>query len=119
MIERLKETGGWAFGFKVTGKVSAEDIKAFEPQLEFAIAERKKRPIGLLADVTEMDSIDLKARWEELRFLHKYSDHIARSRWLARNRGKKWFRRLSAEPCCSPLKHTISMPTKCSRHGCG
>ena len=78
MIERLKETGGWAFGFKVTGKVSAEDIKAFEPQLEFAIAERKKRPIGLLADVTEMDGIDLKARWEELRFLHKYSDHIAR-----------------------------------------
>ena len=28
MIERLKETGGWAFGFKVTGKVTAEDIKA-------------------------------------------------------------------------------------------
>ncbi len=78
MIERLKETGGWAFGFKVTGKVTAEDIKAFEPQLEFAIAERKNRPLGLLADVTEMDSIDLAARWEELRFLHKYSDHIAR-----------------------------------------
>ena len=80
MIERLKETGGWAFGFKVTGKVSAEDIKGFEPQLEFAIAERKKRPIGLLADVTEMDGIDLKARWEELRFLHKYcrSFHYAR-----------------------------------------
>ena len=24
MIERLKETGGWAFGFKVTGKVTEE-----------------------------------------------------------------------------------------------
>ena len=119
MIERLKETGGWAFGFKVTGKVSAEDIKGFEPQLEFAIAERKKRPIGLLADVTEMDSIDLKARWEELRFLHKYSDHIARVALVGGNRGKKWFRRLSAEPCSLPRKPTISTPTKCSRHGCG
>ena len=78
MIERLKETGGWAFGFKVTGKVTEEDVKAFEPQLEFAIAERKKRPLGILADVSEMDSVDLAARWEELRFLHKYSDHIAR-----------------------------------------
>jgi hypothetical protein len=78
MIERLKETGGWAFGFKVTGKVTAEDVKAFEPQLEFAIKERKKRPLGILADISEMDSVDLAARWEELRFLHKYSDHIAR-----------------------------------------
>lgn len=78
MIERLKETGGWAFGFKVTGTVTEEDVKAFEPQLKFAIDERKKRPIGILADITEMDSVDLAARWEELRFLHKYSDHIAR-----------------------------------------
>jgi len=78
MIERLKESGGWAFGFKVTGKVTAEEVKAFEPQLEFAIKERKKRPLGILADVSAMDSVDLAARWEELRFLHKYSDHIAR-----------------------------------------
>jgi SpoIIAA-like len=78
MIERLKESGGWTFGFKVTGRVTAEDVKAFEPQLSFAIAERKKRPLGILADVSEMDGIDLKARWEELHFLRKYSDHIAR-----------------------------------------
>jgi len=62
MIERLKASGGWAFGFKVTGKVTEEDIKAFEPQLSFAIAERKKRPLGILADNSEMDSIDLSAR---------------------------------------------------------
>src|SRR5215475_9575654 len=79
MIERLKETGGWAFGFKVTGKVTEEDVNAFEPQLKFAIDERKKRPIGILADITEMDSVDLAARWEELHFLHKYSDHITRT----------------------------------------
>jgi hypothetical protein len=87
MIERLKETGGWAFGFKVTGKVTEADVKAFEPQLKFAIDERKKRPLGILADVTEMDSVDLAARWEELRFLHKYSDHIAR---VALVGAKKW-----------------------------
>jgi hypothetical protein len=78
MIERLKESAGWALGYKITGRVSEEDVKAFEPQLAFAIAERKKRPLGLLIDVSEMDSVDLAARWEELRFLHKHSDHIAR-----------------------------------------
>ena len=78
MIERLKESGVWAIGFKVTGRVSLEDVKAFEPQVQFVIAERKKKPIGILADISEMGSVDFKARWEDLRFLSKYSDHIAR-----------------------------------------
>src|SRR6516165_10056877 len=78
MIERLKEYSDWVFGLKVTGRVTEADVKAFEPQLKFSIDERKKRPLGILADVTEMDSVDLAARWEELCFLHKYSDHIAR-----------------------------------------
>ncbi|HYV74529.1 MAG TPA: STAS/SEC14 domain-containing protein, partial [Candidatus Binatia bacterium] len=78
MIERLKEYSGWVFGLKVTGRVTEDEVKTFEPQLKFAIDQRKKRPIGILADLTEMDGVDLKARWEELRFLHKYSDQIAR-----------------------------------------
>ena len=34
-----KETGGAAFGFRVAGTLSDEDLKAFEPQLEFFLAE--------------------------------------------------------------------------------
>ena len=80
MIERLKEYSGWVFGLKVTGRVTEDEVKTFEAQLKFAIDQRKKRPIGILADLTEMDGVDLKARWEELRFLHKYcrSFHYAR-----------------------------------------
>ena len=78
MIERLKESAGYAFGLKIRGRVTEDDVKAFEPQLKFAIDERKKRPIGILADITEMDGVDLKARWEELRFLHKFGGPIAR-----------------------------------------
>jgi hypothetical protein len=54
MIERLKESGGAAFGFRVVGKLSDEDLKTFEPQLEFFIAQNKKHPIGILSDLTEM-----------------------------------------------------------------
>jgi SpoIIAA-like len=78
MIERLKESQGAAFGFKVIGKITADEVKAFEPQIEFVIAQRKERPIGILADLSQMDGADWKARWYEMRFLQKYTNHIAR-----------------------------------------
>lgn len=87
MIERLKETGGVAFGFKVVGKLSADELTAFEPQLEFFLAEHEKHPIGILADLTEMHGAEWKARWEDLRFLQRHTSRIARmsvvgaSRW--------------------------------------
>jgi SpoIIAA-like len=78
MIERLKESSGAALGFKVTGKLTDAEVKAFEPQLEFFIRERKHKPIGILADLSEMHGAELKARWDEMRFLQKHTDHIAR-----------------------------------------
>jgi len=78
MIERLKESGGAAFGFRVVGKLSDEDLKAFEPQLEFFIAQSKKHPIGILSDLTEMRGAEWTACWENMRFLQKHTDHIAR-----------------------------------------
>ena len=78
MIERLRESSGGVLGFRVVGKLTAEDIKDFEPQLEFLIRERKHKPIGILTDLSQMHGADVKARWEELRFLQKHTDHIAR-----------------------------------------
>ncbi|HEY1732065.1 MAG TPA: STAS/SEC14 domain-containing protein [Terriglobales bacterium] len=78
MIERLRESSGGVLGFRVVGKLTAEDIKDFEPQLDFLIQERKHKPIGILADLSEMHGAELKARWEEMRFLQKHTDHIAR-----------------------------------------
>ncbi len=78
MIERLKESFGGVLGFKVVGKMTDEDIKEFEPQIEFLIRERKHKPIGILADLSEMTGADWKARWDEMRFLQKHTTHIAR-----------------------------------------
>jgi hypothetical protein len=86
MIERLKETGGVAFGFKVVGDLRDEDILEFEPQLEFFIAEQKKHPIGILADLTDMHGAEWTARWDEMRFLQKHTDHIARMAVVGANR---------------------------------
>ena len=78
MIERLRESSGLALGFKVTGRLTDGDIKGFEPQIEVLIAERKHKPIGILADLSDMHGAELKARWDEMRFLQKHTDHIAR-----------------------------------------
>jgi hypothetical protein len=78
MIERLRESSGAALGFKVTGKLTDEDIKGFEPQIEFFLRERKHKPIGILADLSDMHGAELSARWDEMRFLQKHTDHIGR-----------------------------------------
>jgi SpoIIAA-like len=78
MIERISEAGGAGFGFKAAGNISADDIKAVEPQIQREIANSHKHPIGILLDLTELKDVEWKARWEELRFLHKYGGPIAR-----------------------------------------
>lgn len=78
MIELLKESDGRAVGFKVTGRVTADEVAAFEPQIERAISHGGKRPIGILADLSAMDGASWQARWEEIRFLSRWKDHIAR-----------------------------------------
>ncbi len=78
MIERLRESSGGVLGFKVVGKMTDEDIKGFDREIEFLIGERKHKPIGILADLSEMHGAELSARWDEMRFLQKHTDHIAR-----------------------------------------
>lgn len=78
MIERMKESHAGVIGFEVIGKVTAEEVEALEEQIKFLIAKRRHRPIGIVADLSRMESVDWKARWEEMRFLQKYTNHIAR-----------------------------------------
>jgi hypothetical protein len=62
---------------KVVGRLTGDDIASVSQQIETSIGDRKK-PIGLLADLSDMQGADWKARWEEMRFLQRHSDQIAR-----------------------------------------
>jgi len=96
MIERLRESSGGVLGFKVTGKMTDEDIKGFEPQIEFLIRDRKHKPIGILADLSQMRGAELKARWDEMRFLQKHTDHIARMAVVGADRWEEAMAMLTA-----------------------
>jgi hypothetical protein len=78
MIERLKQSGDGVIGFKASGRITPEDIRSVEPQIELEISHRHKHPIGLVLDLSALQSVEWKARWEELRFLHKFGGPIAR-----------------------------------------
>jgi len=78
MIKRLRESDDKAFGFRVSGTLTAEDLEAFEPQLEQAIARRGKKTIGILADLSALQSVEWGARWEEIRFISRWAEHIER-----------------------------------------
>jgi hypothetical protein len=77
MIERLDESHKAAFGFKVIGKLTADNVTGLSQQLEFFTAQHKK-PFGVLADISQMHGASWAARWEEMRFLHRHTDHIVR-----------------------------------------
>ena len=86
MILKLKESHGRAFGFKVTETFTADDIRDISKQIDITIAGNKK-PIGIVADLSEMHGATWAARWEEMRFLQRHTDSIAR---LAIVSNDKW-----------------------------
>jgi hypothetical protein len=78
MIETLKQSNRPAFGFKVTGQLTADDITMLATSIDAAIAANHGKPIGLLSDLTAMHGATWAARWDELHFLRHHSDFIAR-----------------------------------------
>jgi hypothetical protein len=77
LVERLSESNGLVFGFKVIGKLTAEDMVDITQQIDFVLAGHKGH-LGLLADLTAMEGASWSARWEEMRFLQRHTDRIAR-----------------------------------------
>jgi hypothetical protein len=77
MIENLQWSSGPAFGFAVHGLLTAADTQEINTQLDQMIGNYKK-PIGLLADLSQMEGADWIARWNEMRFLQRHTDQIAR-----------------------------------------
>jgi len=77
MIENFKESRGPAFGFKVIGTLTSDDIVSISEQIDIAVAGNSK-PIGILADLSQMQGASWGSRWEEMRFLQRHSERIAR-----------------------------------------
>lgn len=78
MIERLWESDEKAFGFRVVGTLTAEEVEQFTPQVEAALSRRGKKTIGIVADLSALQSVEWAARWKEIQFLSRWAEHIER-----------------------------------------
>jgi hypothetical protein len=77
LIERLSESHGLALGFKVIGRLTSEDVAEVQLQIDVVLAGHKGH-LGLLADLTHMEGASWGARWQEMRFLQRHTERIAR-----------------------------------------
>jgi universal stress protein A len=76
MFEILEKwTGDGVVALRVSGKLLHEDYQGFVPKLEEAIA--KYGAIRCLIDLTELDGIELRAVWDELRFDLKHATDVS------------------------------------------
>jgi hypothetical protein len=78
MIETLKQSHGAAYGFNVVGNLTAGDVAELATSIDAVIAANGGKPIGLLADLTQMEGATWSARWDEMHFLRHHSNFIAR-----------------------------------------
>ena len=67
-IQRIHHENTSVFGFEITGKLTAQEIEDFLPELEREV-EGAKGKLRLLVDVTKMEGANIKSEWEIFEFL--------------------------------------------------
>jgi hypothetical protein len=77
VIENVQQSRGPAFRFTISGVFTTADSEELTTQLDQMIGDNKK-PIGVLADLSQMDGADWIPRWGEMRFLERHTNQIAR-----------------------------------------
>jgi len=73
----MKESRGPSVGFRLIGRLTADDVAEISQQIEFVLSSHKQ-PIGLLVDLSAMEGATWTARWDEMRFLQRHTERIAR-----------------------------------------
>ena len=74
-VQKINRGNNNIFGFEVTGKLTADEVQEFLPEMEEAVVQANKR-LRLLIDVTDMKHANLRSEWEIFEFLKKHMDDI-------------------------------------------
>ena len=89
MFEVLEEwTGDGVIALRVSGKLMHADYEGFVPKLEDAIAEHGA--IRCLIDMKELDGIELRAVWDELKFDLKHATEVSRCGVVGDRAWERW-----------------------------
>jgi hypothetical protein len=89
MFEILEKwTGDGSGALRVSGKLLHEDYEGLVPKLEEIIEQYGA--IRCLIDMTELDGIELRAVWDELRFDLKHAADVSRCAVVGERSWERW-----------------------------
>jgi len=91
-VTKLHHDHTSVFGFAIKGKLTREELEAFLPELEKAVAQAGRK-LRLLVDVTEMHGSDIKSEWEIFEFM---KHHIKDIEYIAIVGSHSWSKVMSA-----------------------
>jgi hypothetical protein len=93
MFRKLSESSEKILGFKVSGKLTDEDYKAFVPQIEKIIQEFGR--ISLLLELDDFHGWDLGAAWDDFKFGLKHNKDLKRVAIVGDKKWEEWMARLA------------------------
>lgn len=88
MIKRLSESSGQIVGYKVVGKVTAEDYRQLEPEVQALVD--KYNDVCLLIDLQDFAGEEVRAWLPDLKFGHRFHDKIDKMAIVGDKRWQKW-----------------------------
>ncbi len=106
MFQVLEQGAGRVVCLKVTGKITAEDMKAMTRCLEAEIAGGHG-PIRLLSDVSDFEGMEIAAFWRDLTFSLKHVGDFDRVAVVGSKTWIEWWTKglspfVKAEARCFP-----------------
>jgi hypothetical protein len=89
MFEILEEwRGDDVIALRVSGKLLHDDYESLVPKLEKLIEQHGA--VRCLIDVTELDGVELRAVWDELRFDLKHASDVSRCAVVGERAWERW-----------------------------
>ena len=94
MIEKLSKSSGSVVGYKVVGKVTAEDYQKLNPEVQ-ALVEQYNDGVCVLLNLEEFAGEEAKAWLPDLKFGHRFHDKIDKMAIVGDKRWQKWLAALA------------------------
>jgi hypothetical protein len=93
MLEKMSEGSGPVVGYRVVGKVTAEDYQQLNPEVQALVDQYDE--VCLLLDLQEFAGEEAKAWLPDMKFGHRFHDKINKMAIVGDKRWEKWLTALA------------------------
>ena len=102
-IELIENVENKTLEVHLSGKLSAEDYKVFEPGVEKLVADAGK--IKVLMLMHDFHGWDMGAVWEDIKFATKHCHDISKVAMVGENEWEKWMAKICKPFTMSSIKY--------------